>query len=107
MGVPGGCDPRRLTWLWWHRRGSSLDSKNLLCSVLGVVPDQPFGRPPDSSLARKEREDRRGVSMPIILGWTDVATRLALTILAGTLIGINRSERGRPAGLRTTLLVCL
>jgi putative Mg2+ transporter-C (MgtC) family protein len=45
--------------------------------------------------------------MPITLGWTDVATRLALTILAGILIGINRSERGRPAGLRTTLLVCL
>ena len=33
--------------------------------------------------------------------------RLALTVLAGTLIGINRTERGRPAGLRTTLLVCL
>jgi putative Mg2+ transporter-C (MgtC) family protein len=30
-----------------------------------------------------------------------------LTIVAGTLIGINRGEHGRPAGLRTTLLVCL
>jgi len=45
--------------------------------------------------------------MPIHLGWSDIAARLALTILAGTLIGINRTERGRPAGLRTTLLVCL
>jgi len=45
--------------------------------------------------------------MPIHLGWSDIATRLALTVLAGALIGINRTERGRPAGLRTTLLVCL
>src|SRR5215467_693379 len=28
-------------------------------------------------------------------------------MLAGTIIGLNRWERGRPAGLRTTLLVCL
>jgi putative Mg2+ transporter-C (MgtC) family protein len=33
--------------------------------------------------------------------------RLFLTVAAGTLIGINRGEHGRPAGLRTTLLVCL
>jgi len=39
--------------------------------------------------------------------WHDIALRLLLTILAGTLVGINRSEHGRPAGLRTTLLVCL
>jgi putative Mg2+ transporter-C (MgtC) family protein len=36
-----------------------------------------------------------------------VALRLALTVAAGVLIGINRTERGRVAGLRTTLLVCL
>jgi putative Mg2+ transporter-C (MgtC) family protein len=45
--------------------------------------------------------------MPLTLGWQDVASRLVLTVLAGLLIGINRSERGRPAGLRTTLLVGL
>jgi putative Mg2+ transporter-C (MgtC) family protein len=45
--------------------------------------------------------------MPVNPGWPDIALRLVLTILAGTLIGINRSEHGRPAGLRTTLLVCL
>ena len=33
--------------------------------------------------------------------------RLGLSVLAGMLIGINRSQHGRPAGLRTTLLVCL
>ena len=45
--------------------------------------------------------------MPITPGWKDIAIRLALTVLAGILVGINRSEHGRPAGLRTTLLVCL
>src|SRR5947208_3734561 len=45
--------------------------------------------------------------MPLTLVWQDIARRLALTILAGVLIGINRTEHGRPAGLRTTILVCL
>ena len=38
---------------------------------------------------------------------SDVALRLALSVVAGGLIGLNRSEHGRPAGLRTTILVCL
>jgi putative Mg2+ transporter-C (MgtC) family protein len=41
------------------------------------------------------------------LSWQEIALRLALTVLAGALIGLNRGEHGRPAGLRTTLLVCL
>lgn len=45
--------------------------------------------------------------MPPTLEWPDVALRLALTLLAGFLVGLNRSERGRAAGLRTTILVCL
>lgn len=45
--------------------------------------------------------------MSILLTWQEIALRLFLTFLAGTLIGINRGEHGRPAGLRTTLLVCL
>jgi len=45
--------------------------------------------------------------MPTTLGWNDIALRLALTLLAGGLIGLNRGEHGRPAGLRTTILVCL
>ncbi len=45
--------------------------------------------------------------MPLTVAWHDIALRLALTVLAGVVIGLNRSERGRPAGLRTTLLVCL
>jgi len=45
--------------------------------------------------------------MPTTLNWTDIALRLALTAVAGALFGINRSEKGRSAGLRTTLLVSL
>lgn len=41
------------------------------------------------------------------LHWSEIALRLGLTFVAGTLIGINRGEHARPAGLRTTLLVCL
>jgi putative Mg2+ transporter-C (MgtC) family protein len=39
--------------------------------------------------------------------WTDVLWRLALTVGAGLLIGYNRGEHGKAAGMRTTLLVCL
>jgi putative Mg2+ transporter-C (MgtC) family protein len=45
--------------------------------------------------------------MPLSLRWEDIALRLALTVVAGSLIGLNRSEGGHSAGLRTTLLVCL
>jgi putative Mg2+ transporter-C (MgtC) family protein len=39
--------------------------------------------------------------------WGDLILRLVLTVAAGSLIGANRGERGKPAGLRTTVLVCL
>jgi len=45
--------------------------------------------------------------MPLTLSWTDVALRIALTVVAAGAIGYDRGERGRPAGLRTTLLVAL
>jgi putative Mg2+ transporter-C (MgtC) family protein len=45
--------------------------------------------------------------VPVALRWQEIAVRLALTVLAGALIGINRGEHGRAAGLRTTLLVCM
>lgn len=41
------------------------------------------------------------------LGWPEIALRLALTFLAGLLVGLDRREHGRPAGMRTTVLVCL
>jgi putative Mg2+ transporter-C (MgtC) family protein len=45
--------------------------------------------------------------MSPIVDWSDLLLRLALTVAAGSLIGANRGERGKPAGLRTTVLVCL
>ena len=45
--------------------------------------------------------------MPVELGWEQLGLRLALTVIAGILVGIDRGRHGRPVGLRTTLLVCL
>jgi putative Mg2+ transporter-C (MgtC) family protein len=45
--------------------------------------------------------------MPLELSWQDIAIRLALSVLAGALIGVNRERRRQPAGLRTTTLVAL
>jgi putative Mg2+ transporter-C (MgtC) family protein len=45
--------------------------------------------------------------MTEISGWQPILLRLFLTFVAGCLIGLNRGEHGEPAGLRTTLLVCL
>jgi putative Mg2+ transporter-C (MgtC) family protein len=45
--------------------------------------------------------------MPITLEWHEIAIRLVLSVVAGALLGLDRGEHGRPAGLRTTLLVCL
>ncbi|MGA2230109.1 MAG: MgtC/SapB family protein [Tepidisphaeraceae bacterium] len=41
------------------------------------------------------------------LDWHDIALRLTLTLAAGMLVGLNRGEHGRPAGLRTTMMVSL
>jgi putative Mg2+ transporter-C (MgtC) family protein len=41
------------------------------------------------------------------IDWREIAFRLLLTILAGTLLGMERSRTGHFAGLRTTLLVML
>ncbi len=45
--------------------------------------------------------------MNVALPWTEIVERLTLTLLAGASIGLNRSGRGRAAGLRTTVLVSL
>ena len=45
--------------------------------------------------------------MPIALTWPDIAIRLFCTLASGALIGLNRSEHGRAAGLRTSILVCM
>jgi putative Mg2+ transporter-C (MgtC) family protein len=45
--------------------------------------------------------------VPLALHGPEIALRLALTVVAGALFGLDRSERGHVAGLRTTVLVCL
>ncbi|WP_107312051.1 MgtC/SapB family protein [Burkholderia metallica] len=45
--------------------------------------------------------------MPAVLQWSDVLIRVVLSLVAGGLIGLDRSESGKTAGLRTTILVCL
>lgn len=45
--------------------------------------------------------------MQVAITWPDICLRLTLTLLAGVVIGANRGEHGRPAGLRTTVLVAL
>jgi putative Mg2+ transporter-C (MgtC) family protein len=45
--------------------------------------------------------------MPLTISWYDISLRLALTVFAGAVVGLNRGEHGRPAGLRTTILVSL
>jgi putative Mg2+ transporter-C (MgtC) family protein len=39
--------------------------------------------------------------------WPAIAVRLALTVIASAVIGVNRGELDRPVGLRTTMLVAL
>jgi putative Mg2+ transporter-C (MgtC) family protein len=45
--------------------------------------------------------------MPLELTWEQIALRIALASLASLIIGLNRDEHGNPAGIRTTMLVCL
>jgi putative Mg2+ transporter-C (MgtC) family protein len=45
--------------------------------------------------------------MPLSLEWSDVALRLMVTTIVGLLLGYDRSEHGKSAGMRTTLLVCM
>jgi putative Mg2+ transporter-C (MgtC) family protein len=47
------------------------------------------------------------MDMPLSPSWQEIFVRLALTMLAGAVIGFNRGARGHAAGLRTTMLVGL
>jgi putative Mg2+ transporter-C (MgtC) family protein len=47
------------------------------------------------------------IAVPLILTWPEILLRLAITIGVGILIGYNRSQHGKAAGMRTTVLVCL
>ena len=45
--------------------------------------------------------------MPITVSWYEILLRLLCALLTGGLLGLNRSEHGRAAGLRTSILVCV
>jgi putative Mg2+ transporter-C (MgtC) family protein len=45
--------------------------------------------------------------MPLHPDLPDICLRIFLTLIAGILIGLNRSEHGKPAGIRTIMLVAL
>jgi putative Mg2+ transporter-C (MgtC) family protein len=47
------------------------------------------------------------MGMSAQIDWMDIAIRLGLTLLASLIIGFDRSEHGKVAGLRTTVLVGL
>ena len=47
------------------------------------------------------------MNMPLEPSWSEIAIRLALTLLAGGVIGFDRGARGHAAGFRTTILVGL
>jgi putative Mg2+ transporter-C (MgtC) family protein len=60
---------------------------------------------------RSRTDDPEGAKgrliMPLEIHWQQIALRLALTVIAGALLGAERSRSGHFAGLRTTLLVTL
>src|SRR6185312_207277 len=47
------------------------------------------------------------MDMPLHPSWPDIALRLVRTVVAGTIVGINRESGGHSAGFRTTVLVSL
>lgn len=47
------------------------------------------------------------MGLPLHISWHEAALRVLLAAIAGLLIGYNRAEQGKAAGVRTTLLVCL
>lgn len=47
------------------------------------------------------------MDMTLHPGWWEIALRLALTVAAGAVVGLNREAGGHSAGFRTTVLVTL
>lgn len=63
----------------------------------------PAGIAPGTDALNRQREARLSVHV----SWLDIVIRLAAALLAGGVIGYDRGTRGRAAGLRTTILMCL
>jgi hypothetical protein len=45
--------------------------------------------------------------MILNLSWSEMALRLALKVAVGVVIGYNRRQHGKAAGMSTSVLVCL
>jgi putative Mg2+ transporter-C (MgtC) family protein len=60
-----------------------------------------------SSMASTGVARESKLNVPTELHWQGIALRLVLTVIAGSLLGAERSKSGHVAGLRTTLLVTL
>jgi putative Mg2+ transporter-C (MgtC) family protein len=61
----------------------------------------------DLTVSCRGQRARKGAQMSPEIHGEQIALRLLLTVLAGGLLGMERSRTGHPAGLRTTLLVTL
>ena len=48
-----------------------------------------------------------GIAVLRELNWISIVLRLALAIICGGIIGIERGRKGRTAGFRTHVLVCI
>lgn len=75
--------------------------------MIVAVGSKPKDLRPKPEDQKPKTEDLMEFDMPLEPSWYDLTIRLALTVLAGGCIGLNRGEHGHPAGLRTTILVCL
>ena len=77
----------------------------LLAWCHSSMPGPKWNHRPGQAFPTGEPPERLG--MDPHLEWPEMLLRLALTVLAGVLVGYDRSERGKAAGMRTTVLVCL
>ena len=70
---------------------------------------QAFGRGLCSRVVYRDRSNSVAdmETMPLTLDWPSACARLACALVAGAAFGFDRSESGKAAGLRTTILVCL
>src|ERR1700761_5996042 len=88
-------------------KSGTTNSPTVLCKRLSesVVPQ--FIPLSATSLHLTTSKSAEQQLMPLTLTWEQIAVRILLAAIASLLIGLNRDEKGHPAGMRTTMLVCL
>src|SRR5438270_11635482 len=108
------------------RAAATLAKRFSHCDNAGTAEGSPFGQQSDGRIEAVSRAGmtnsrnvlfeyafqiwflaRAATDMPLSPSWSEICVRLALTMLAGAIIGFNRGARGHAAGFRTTILVCL